>query len=361
MDTQEVPTTKAVGKNRQWILEARPVGKLTGKEFRWHEASIPQPSAGQGLVRNLWLSVEPAQRIWMWRDSYIPKIPIGEVMASFAVGQILESRHPDFEAGDMVRGSFGWQDYVATDEKVFGGMHKVPPGVPPNLALSLFGINGLTAYFGITEVGQVKAGETVVVSGAAGATGSVAGQIAKIKGCRVIGTAVGKEKRDWFVNEAHFDGAFGYKSEDLRARLSALCPKGIDVCFDNVGGAILDEVLARINLNARIALCGSISIYDASVPQPGPANYFNLVARHGRIVGFSGIDYPSREPEAFEALGRPQREGKLVQREDVAVGLENAPRAFMRLFTGENFGKQQVKIADTAAEPRVPRHRWMYP
>jgi NADPH-dependent curcumin reductase CurA len=322
---------------------------LTGNEFRWHEVSIPQPSEGQVLLRNLWLSVDPAQRIWMWRDSYIPKIPIGGVMASFAVGQVLESRHPDFKAGDIVRGSFGWQDYVATDGSVFGGMHKVPPGVPPNLALSLFGINGLTAYFGITEVGQVKTGETVVVSGAAGATGSVAGQIAKIKGCRVIGTAGSKEKCDWLVTEGHFDAAIDYKSDDLRARLSALCHNGIDVFFDNVGGAILNEVLARINLNARIALSGSISIYDASKPEPGPANYPNLVARRGRIVGFSGIDYPSREPEAFEALGRWHREGKLVQKEDVAVGLENAPRAFMRLFTGENFGKQLVKIADAAA------------
>ena len=349
MDTHDVPTTKALGKNRQWILDARPAGKLTGKEFRWHETSIPQPSEGQVLVRNLWLSVDPAQRIWMWRDSYFPKIPLGQVMASFAVGQILESRHPDFKAGDIVRGSFGWQDYVATDGKVFGGMHKVPPDVPPNLALSLFGINGLTAYFGITEVGQVKAGETVVVSGAAGATGSVAGQIAKIKGCRVIGTAGSKEKCDWLVNEAHFDAAIDYKSEDLRARLSALCPNGIDVFFDNVGGAVLNEVLARINLNARIALCGSISIYDASAPTPGPANYPNLVPRRARIVGFTGIDYPSREPEAFEALGRWHREGKLVQKEDVAVGLENTPRAFMRLFTGENFGKQLVKISEAAA------------
>jgi NADPH-dependent curcumin reductase CurA len=266
MVTHDILTTKAACKNRQWLLDARPVGKLTGKEFRWHEASIPQPSEGQVLVRNLWLSVDPAQRIWMWRDSYIPKIPVGDVMASFAVGQILESRHPDFKAGDIVRGSFGWQDYVATDGKVFGGMYKVSPGVPPNLALSLFGINDLTAYFGITEIGQVKAGETVVVSGAAGATGSVAGQIAKIKGCRIIGTAGSKEKCDWLVNEAHFDAAIDYKSEDLRARLSALCPRGIDVFFDNVGGAILNEVLARINLNARIALCGSISIYDASAP-----------------------------------------------------------------------------------------------
>jgi NADPH-dependent curcumin reductase len=336
-------------KNRRWILDSRPAGKLTGEEFRWNEAPIPEPSDGQMLIRTLWLSVDPAQRIWMARDSYKPAVPLGEVMQSFAVGQVLESRRPDFKPGDLVRGDFGWQDYVVTDGKGLGGMQKVPPGTPPNLALGLFGVNGLTAYFGMLEIGKIKADETVVVSGAAGATGSVAGQIAKIKGCRVVGTAGGRDKCDWLVNEAHFDAAIDYKSEDLRARLSALCPNGIDVFFDNVGGAVLNEVLARINLNARIALCGSISMYDASVLQPGPANYPNLVPRRGRIVGFTGIDYPSREPEAFEALGRWQREGKLVQKEDVAVGLEHAPQAFMRLFTGENFGKQLVKIADAAA------------
>jgi hypothetical protein len=189
----------------------------------------------------------------------------------------------------------------------------------------------------------------VVVSAAAGATGSVAGQIARIKGCRVVGTAGSKEKCDWLVKEGHFDGAIDYKREDIGARLSALCSDGIDVFFDNVGGAILNEVLARINLKARIVLCGSISKADASEPQAGPANYSNLVAWRGRMVGFSGIDYSSREPEAFEALSRWYRQGDLVQREDVAVGLENAPRAFMRLFTGENFGKQLVKIAYAAA------------
>ena len=185
-----------------------------------------------------------------------------------------------------------------------------------------------------------------MVSGAAGATGSVAGQIAKLKGCRVIGTAGGKEKCDWLVNEAHFDAAIDYKSEDVGARLSELCPNGIDVFFDNVGGAVLNEVLARINLKARIVLCGSISKSDTSEPQPGPANYSNLVARRGRMEGFTGIDYPARVPEALEALGRWQREGSIAQKEDVAIGLENAPRALMRLFSGENFGKQLVKITD---------------
>jgi NADPH-dependent curcumin reductase CurA len=336
------------GKNRQWILYARPAGRLTGEEFRWTEAPVPQPSDGQVLIRTLSLSVDPAQRIWMSRDSYKPAVPLGDVMQSFAIGQVLESRHPDFKTGDLVRGDFSWQDYVVTNGKGFGGVQKLPVGVPPNLALSLFGVNGLTAYFGITEIGQIKAGETVVVSSAAGATGSVAGQIAKIKGCRVIGTAGGKEKCDWLVNETHFDAAIDYKSETIGARLSELCPNGIDVFFDNVGGAVLNEVLARINLNARIVLCGSISKSDAATPQPGPANYSNLVARRERMQGFTGLDYPTRVPEAFEALGRWQRDGSLLHKEDVAYGLENAPKALLRLFAGENFGKQLVKVADAA-------------
>jgi NADPH-dependent curcumin reductase CurA len=290
------------GKNRQWILNARPAGKLTGEEFRWNETSIPHPSDGQVLVRNLRLSVDPAQRTWMIRDSYKPKVPLGEVMQSFAFGQVLESRHPEIKRGDFVRGEFGWQDYAATDEKAFGGIQKLPPGVPPNLALGLIGLNGVTAYFGITDIGQIKAGETVVVSSAAGATGSVAGQIAKINGCRVIGTAGSKEKCYWLVKEAHFDAAIDYKTEDIGARRSELGPNGIDVLFDNVGGTVLNEVLARINLKARIALCGSISRSKPS--EPGPANYFNLTAKRGRMEGFTGLDYGPRFPKAFEALGR---------------------------------------------------------
>jgi NADPH-dependent curcumin reductase CurA len=336
------------GKNRQWILNARPTGALTGTEFRWNEAPIPQPADGQVLVRNLWLSFDPTQRNWMVLDSYVPKIPLGEVMRAFGVGQVIQSRHPDFKPGELVQGGFGWQDYIATDGRGFGGMHKLPSGVPPNLALSLFGITGPTAYFGITDIGQVKAGETVVVSGAAGSTGSVAGQIAKIKGCRVIGTAGSKEKCDWLVEVAGFDGAIDYKSEDIGVRLSALCPNGIDVFFDNVGGIVLNEVLARINLKARIVLCGAISRYNDAVPPPGPSNYFNLTPKRARMEGFIILDYGPRFPEAIEALGRWQREGRLVQKEDVAVGLENAPRTLMRLFTGENFGKQLLKIADPA-------------
>jgi NADPH-dependent curcumin reductase len=210
-------------------------------------------------------------------------------------------------------------------------------------------VNGLTAYFGMIEIGKIKAGETVVVSSAAGATGSVAGQIAKIKGCRVIGTAGGEAKCAWLVDAARFDAAIDYKNEDVGTRLSELCPDGIDVFFDNVGGEVLNEVLARIKLNARVVLCGSISKSDAATLQPGPANYSNLVARRARMEGFTGLDYPARIPEAFEALGRWQRDDSLVHREDVAIGLENAPKALLRLFAGENFGKQLVKVADAAA------------
>jgi len=333
-------------KNRQWILEARPTGHLTGKEFRWNETSIPKPADGQALVRTLWLSFDPTQRGWMAQDSYLPKIPLGEVMRAAGVGQVIESRHPDFKPGDLVQGWWGWQDYAVTDGKSLGGMRKLPPGVPPNTALSLFGITGCTAYFGIIDVGQIKSGETVVVSGAAGSTGSVAGQIAKIKGCWVVGTAGGKEKCDWLTQVAGFDGAIDYKSEDIGTRLSALCPNGIDVFFDNVGGVVLNEVLARINLKARIVLCGAISRYNETVLPPGPANYFNLTPKRARMEGFIILDYVARFAEAIEALGRWQREGKLVQKEDVAVGLENAPRTLMRLFTGENFGKQLLKVAD---------------
>ncbi len=333
-------------KNRQWILDARPVGNLTGKEFRWHEAPIPNLPDGQVLVRNLWLSFDPTQRGWMSQDSYMPMVPLGEVMRAFSVGQVIESHHPEFKPGDLVQGWFGWQDFAASDSRSLGGMRKLPPGVAPNMALSLFGITGNTAYFGITDVGQVKSGETVVVSGAAGSTGSVAGQIAKIKGCRVIGTAGGKEKCDWLVKVAGFDAAIDYKSEDVGSRLSALCPNGIDVFFDNVGGVVLNEVLARINLKARIVLCGAISRYNETVLPPGPSNYFNLTPKRARMEGFIILDYIPRFPEAIEALSLWQREGKLVQKEDVAVGLENAPRTLMRLFTGENFGKQLLKIAD---------------
>jgi NADPH-dependent curcumin reductase CurA len=337
--------------NRQWLLASRPEDAISDGNFRWQETPIPEPRHGQVLVRNLWLSFDPTQRGWMTRDTYVPMIPLGDVMRAASVGQVVESRRPDYAPGELVQGTFGWQDYAATDGGGVLPMRKLPPGMPPNLALSLFGITGLTAYFGVLDVGQVKEGETFVVSGAAGATGSIAGQIAKLKGCRVVGIAGGKVKCDWLLREAGFDGVIDYRAEDIGARLSALCPKGIDVFFDNVGGAALNEALARINLRARIVLCGAISRYAAKTPPPGPANYFNLALKRGRMEGFIVLDYAARFPEATAALARWLGEGRLNQKEDVVEGLENAPNTLARLFSGENFGKQLLKIADPPLAP----------
>lgn len=267
-------------------------------------------------------------------------------MRASAVGQVAESRRSDYKLGDLVTGLFGWQDYIATDGGGLVEMRKVPQGLAPKLALSLFGISGMTAYFGVNDIAQSRLGQTFVVSSAAGAVGSIAGQIAKIKGCRVIGIAGGKAKCDWVVNEAGFDGAIDYRSEDVGTRLSQFCPEGIDVYFDNVGGPILDEVLSRINLYARIVLCGHISTYDLQRPASGLKNYYLLTSRRGRMEGFIVLDYAARFPEAIQALSGWLREGRLKQKEDVVFGLENAPRTLTRLFTGENFGKQLLKIAD---------------
>ncbi len=334
-------------RNRQWILVKRPEGALEESCFEWREGPVPEPADGQVLVRNLWLSFDPTQRGWMTRDTYIPKIPLGEVMLAAGVGQVVASRKPGISVGDLVTGAFGWQDYCATDGSGVLGMRVLPPRTPPNLALSLLGITGLTAYFGVLEVGRPREGETFVVSGAAGATGSVAGMIAKIQGCRVVGIAGGPAKCAWLTDELGFDGAIDYKNEDVAARLTELCPQGIDVYFDNVGGEILDAVLARIARRARIALCGAISRYEQGEDWgPGPSNYFNLVLQHGTMEGFLVLDYAEHFPQAIVKLMRWLAEGKLVNREDVQEGLENAPRTLMRLFRGENTGKQLLKIAD---------------
>jgi NADPH-dependent curcumin reductase CurA len=278
-------------------------------------------------------------------DTYVPKIPLGEVMRAGAVGQVVESRRPGFEAGDLVSGDFGWQDWAISDGSGVFGLRVLPPETPPNLALGLLGVTGLTAYFGVLEVARPRAGETFVVSGAAGATGSVAGMIARIQGCRVTGIAGGARKCRWLVDEAGFDAAIDYKSEDVGERLDALCPDGVDCYFDNVGGAILDAVLARIARGARIALCGAISRYEqGSDWGPGPSNYFNLVLRHGHMEGFLVLDYAARFGEAIAELLGWMAEGKVQQIEDVQEGLENAPRTLMRLFRGENFGKQLLRI-----------------
>jgi NADPH-dependent curcumin reductase CurA len=268
------------------------------------------------------------------------------VIRSFGVGQVVGSRHEGFRQGELVQGNVGWQDYLLSDGGGPLPLRKLATGVDIPLAMSVLGLTGLTAYFGLLEVGRPQAGETVVVSGAAGATGSVVGQIAKIKGCRVVGIAGGPEKCAWLTGPAGFDGAIDYKAEAVDRRLRELCPDGIDVFFDNVGGDILDAALANLAMHGRVVICGAISAYNEKVPPPGPRNYLSLLVRRGRMEGFLILDFMDRAGEAVAALSEWVREGKLKHQEDIREGLENAPATLIRLFEGKNRGKQLLKIAD---------------
>jgi len=337
--------------NRQWLLARRPEGLVSPEDFRLAEAPAPEPSDGEALVRNLYLSIDPTQRGWMAGDTYLPAVKIGEVMRSFAVGQVVESRHPALRPGQIVQGLFGWQEYAIARPGSSSSPTPVPAGLPVETAMSALGLTGITAYFGLLDVGRPKPGETVVVSGAAGATGAAAAQIAKIAGCRVIGIAGGPEKCRYLVDELGLDGAVDYKSENLARRLRELCPSGIDVFFDNVGGPALDVVLLLLAQRGRIVICGGISQYNDARPAPGPANYLALISKRGRMEGFLVLDYLSRAGEAVAALSGWMREGKLKDRVDVVEGLENAPAALLRVFEGRNRGKQLVKLASPTAAP----------
>src|SRR5438552_2349283 len=263
-------------KNRQWLLARRPQGMISADDFTWTETPVPVPAEGEVLVLNLWLSCDPTQRGWIAGDTYLPAVKIGEVVRSFAVGTVVESRHPKFKTGQLVQGLFGWQDYACPRPGTISAPAPVLEGVPVQTAMSALGPTGITAYFGLLEVGRPKAGETVVISGAAGATGSAVGQIAKIQGCRAIGIAGGAEKCRWLVEEYGFDAAVDYKTDKVGKKLRELCPNGIDVFFDNVGGEILDAALARLAMRGRVVLCGGIARYNDAAPVPGPKNYLNL-------------------------------------------------------------------------------------
>jgi NADPH-dependent curcumin reductase CurA len=336
--------------NRRWTLARRPHGMVQEADFAFGEAPVPTPGDGEVLLRVLYLSFDPTQRGWIEdRPSYMPPVAIGEVMRASGIGEVVESKHPGFAPGDLVQGLVGWQEYALIPGAFLGPNAKVPPGVPPTWLLGVLGITGLTAYFGMLDLGQPKAGDTVVVSGAAGATGSVAGQIAKLQGARVVGIAGGPEKCAWLTKEAHFDAAIDYKQGPIDARLRELCPAGIDVYFDNVGGAILDACLARIAQRARIVLCGGISGYNEPTPPPGPRNLMNLVVQRGRMEGFIVIDYLPRFGEAVPRLAEWVRAGAIVHAEDVQHGIANAPRTLQRLFQGQNFGKQILEVAKPTA------------
>jgi hypothetical protein len=330
--------------NHGWILERRPVEKLDATCLAWREMAVPALTPGSVRVKTVMLSLDPTNRIWASpAESYLPPVPLGEVMRGIAVGVVEDSADPRWKAGDLVQGMLGWQERAVVPA---GSLNGLPPGVTPEQWFAVFGHIGLTAYFGLLDVGQAKAGETLVVSAAAGAVGSLVGQIGKILGMRVVGIAGGEPKCRWITEELGFDAAIDYKREDVGKRLRELCPAGIDVDFENVGGEILDACLARLALRGRVVLCGMISQYNAGSQPPGPKNLANVLMQRGRIEGFIVLDYLARAGEAFGKLGEWLASGKLRYATDVAAGLEQAPAALDRLFSGANRGKLMVKVAD---------------
>lgn len=331
--------------NHQWLIAARPSGEATESDFRWQEAAVRAPGEGEVVVRSVYLSLDPTNRVWMNEaESYLPALGLGEVMRGGAIGVVEESRHSDFAAGDLVQGLFGWQEYATTPGQA---LSKLPKGLPvPGTAFfGLLGHIGLTAYFGLLDICDPKPGETLVVSTAAGAVGSLVGQIGKIKGCRVVGLTGSDEKCRWIREELGFDAAINYKREDVAESLRRHCPDGIDIYFDNVGGAILEAVLGLINLKARISVCGMISEYCSEGAVPGPSNLAMLIMKRARMEGFLCTDYLPRAEEAFRAMIPWYLAGKLKYRVDVVQGLENAPRALGKLFDGSNTGKLIVQVS----------------
>ena len=333
-------------KNHRWLLARRPQGELSPEDFRWVEEPLPAITEGELLVKNLYLSCDPTQRGWIAGDTYLPAVKIGDPVRSFAVAQVVDSKNPKWKQGDLVQGLFGWQEYAVAAPGTESNPGNLPRGVPIETAMSALGLTGITAYFGLLEIGRPQPGETVVVSGAAGATGSAVGQIAKLKGCRAIGIAGGPEKCRYLVTELGFDAAIDYKTENVGKRLKELCPKGIDVFFDNVGGELLDAALARLALRGRVVLCGAIARNNDQAPSAGPKYLGNLIIQRGRMEGFIVLDFMPRAGEAIGALAGWMKDGRLKDRIDVQHGLENAPKTLLRLFKGENQGKQLLKVAE---------------
>lgn len=337
------------GINRQFRLAVRPIGDIKASDFEYREESIPSLGDGAVLVRTIYLSLDPTNRIWMSdMPQYMPPVEIGQVMRGIAIGVVEESKNPNFQSGDLVSGMLGWQDYTIVPENNISSLSRLPHPLPYPLTAFLgpLGSTGWTAYFGLLDIGQPKAGETVVVSAASGAVGSVAGQIAKIKGCRVVGITGSDEKCHWLTQELGFDAAINYKTADLERELAQLCPDGIDVYFDNVGGSILDAVLTKINLFARIPLCGLISTYNATEPVPGPYNYNQILMKRARVQGFIILDYFSRISEAVTDIGQWLNQGKIKYALEIVEGLENAPSAILKLFDGNKKGKLAVKVSE---------------
>jgi NADPH-dependent curcumin reductase len=331
--------------NHQFRLAARPVGLPKRSDFNYTEEPVLDPGPGQILVKILYVSLDPAMRGWMNEGkSYIAPVGIGDVMRAGAIGKVVASQNPGFAVGDHVVGMFGVQEYALSDGK---GLTKVDPKLAPlPVYLGTLGMPGLTAYFGLLEVGALKSGDTVVVSGAAGAVGMAVGQIAKIKGARAVGIAGGPQKCEYVVKELGFEACVDYKNEDLRVGLRQHCPNGINVYFDNVGGAILDAALGQLARGARVAISGAISQYCSTSGVKGPDNYLSLLVNSARMEGFVVFNYAARYGEALREMAGWYAAGKLKSREDIVAGLETFPETLCKLFHGENFGKLVLKVAD---------------
>lgn len=331
--------------NRQIRLAARPVGLPKDSDWTFASEPIAKPLAGEVLVRNIYLSLDPAMRGWMNEGrSYIAPVGIGEVMRAGGVGRVVASDDPAFAEGDLVGGTLNVQLYATAPAKT---LKKIGDDtLPLPTYLNVLGMPGMTAYFGLLEVGQAKSGDTVVVSGAAGAVGMTVGQVAKIKGCRVVGIAGGPEKCGYLTSTLGFDAAIDYKSEDLNKALREHCPKGIDVYFDNVGGDTLDACLARLARGARVVVCGAISQYNATSAIKGPSNYLSLLVNRARMQGMVVFDYADRYDEAEREMAGWMKAGKLVSREDIVDGLDTFPQTLLKLFKGENFGKLVLKVSE---------------
>jgi len=335
--------------NTQVRLAKRPVGTPTRDNWAFTTEPVAEPAAGGVLVKTLALSLDPAMRGWMNdAKSYIPPVGIGEVMRAGGIGKVIASQNPKYAVGDLVSAGLGVQEYfaVAEDQIKRNGMFKIDPRLgTPTQWLNVLGMPGMTGYFGLLDIGLPKPGETVVVSGAAGAVGQTVGQLAKIKGCRVVGIAGGRAKCDWVVNELGFDACIDYKAGNVKAGLKEHCPKGVDIYFDNVGGEILDDVLARIGRGARIIICGAISQYNNTTPVQGPKNYLSLLVNRARMEGMVVFDYADRFPIAVAELAGYLKDGRMKSKEDVVQGLDTFPEALVKLFTGENFGKLVLQVA----------------
>lgn len=332
--------------NRQVILKTRPSDIPQAEHFDIIQSDIPTPADGEVLVRNIYLSVEPAMRGWVSAvANYSEPVPLGGVMRSLTVGKVVESRHPDYSAGEIVTGMFGWQDYAAVEASTI--QRKVENnGLPISTSLGVLGINGVTAYFGLMDVGQPKSGETVVVSTAAGAVGSCVGQLAKLQGCRTVGITGGPKKVELCRNEFQYDQAIDYRSEDVDAALTEACPNGVDVYFDNTCGPISDAVMKHINVGARIVLCGTAAITNWDPIPMGPRVQRQLLVNRARMQGFLVFDYADRYGEAIAALTPLICDDKIRYREDILEGIEQAPDAIASLYRGDNLGKRLIRIAD---------------